>query len=113
METLLINEQFVSQFKYWREGQVRTGMRFRRNLFEHVSKFNHHQRHHAFDLAWKLAQAGKESIVTATSDSYTIWVNLRVVNPAALPSWSNPGLEVGTFEPAPPGLVPLEAVLSA
>ncbi|QYO67403.1 hypothetical protein [Leptolyngbya sp. 7M] len=51
--------------------------------------------------------------MTATSDSYTVWVNLRVVSPAALPSWSNPGLEVEAFEPAPSGLVPLEAVLSA
>lgn len=51
METLLINEQFVSQFKYWREEQLRTEMRFRNHLFEHIDAFAYHQRHQVFELA--------------------------------------------------------------
>jgi hypothetical protein len=88
MSTLLINEQFVSQFKYWREGQIWTGMRFRNDLFEFVSEFNRQQRHEAFDLAWRLAQSGKESIVTATSSRYTVWLNLRVATNSAAGDWS-------------------------
>lgn len=80
METLLINEQFVTQFKYWRAGQVRTGMRFRNNLFEYVSRFKQHQRPQAFELAWQLTQAGKESIVTASTSQYTVWINLRIAD---------------------------------
>ncbi|MBW4464080.1 MAG: hypothetical protein KME07_01400 [Pegethrix bostrychoides GSE-TBD4-15B] len=77
METLLINEQFVSQFKYWQAGQIRTGMRFRNNLFEHVAQFKANQRPQAFELAWKLTQAGQEAIVTASTAQYTVWVSLR------------------------------------
>lgn len=80
METLLINEQFVSQFKYWRLGQIRTGMTFRNNLFECISKFNHNQRHQAFDLAWKLGVAGKDVIVTVSPTQYTVWGNLRTAD---------------------------------
>lgn len=77
METLLINEQFVSQFKYWREGHIQSGMRFRNGLFEHAAAFGHHQRHQAFDLAERLAGLGKEVIITASPNRYMIWVNLR------------------------------------
>jgi hypothetical protein len=82
METLLINEQFVFQFKYWKEGHIRTGMRFRNNLFEYVSQFNQLQRNQAFELAWRLSQSGKEAIVTASASQYTVWHNMRPVNSA-------------------------------
>jgi len=84
METLLIDEQFVSQFKYWRAGQVRTGMRFRNNLFEYISQFKQNQRHQAFALAWELAQTGRDVIVTASATRYIVWVNLREQNGAIL-----------------------------
>lgn len=79
METLLINEQVVDQFKYWREGQIRIGMRFRSDLFEHISKFEHSQRHQAFDLAWRLGIAGKTVVVTASAEQYVVWAGLRDV----------------------------------
>ena len=77
METLLINEQFVAQFKYWQQDQVRTGMRFRNNLFEYVAQFDRQQRHQAFDLAWQLSQAGRQLVVTSSSEFYTVWADLR------------------------------------
>lgn len=77
METLLINEQFVSQFKYWQEGQMRTGMRFRNNLFESIVVFDCRQRVQVFDLVERLAEAGQEVVVTAAPTQYTVWGNLR------------------------------------
>jgi hypothetical protein len=59
METLLINEQLVCQFKYWHEGQLRTGMRFRNSLFEFVARLAADQRLQVFDLADQLVQAQK------------------------------------------------------
>ncbi|MCU0524834.1 MAG: hypothetical protein MUF72_08425 [Elainella sp. Prado103] len=82
METLLINEQFVSQFKFWQDGQIRSGMRFRKDLFECISQFNQHQRHQAFDLAWRLSLAGREVVVTVSPTQYTVWGNLRVSTPS-------------------------------
>jgi hypothetical protein len=79
MDTLLINEQFVSQFKYWQEGQIRTGMQFRSDLFEYIEAFSHRQRHAAFDLAWRLTEAGREPIITASINRYIVWANLKVL----------------------------------
>lgn len=84
METLLINEQFVSQFKYWRDGQIRVGMRFRNNLFESVCQFKPNQRPQAFELAWQLDQSGKEVVVTASPTQYTVWVNLKAADKSVL-----------------------------
>jgi hypothetical protein len=110
-ETLLINEQFVSQFKYWRSGQVRTGMRFRNNLFECVSQFKQNQRPQAFELAWQLTQAGKESIVTTSTSQYTVWVNLRTVD-NGLFNQSDVSSIMGAFDrPVQDGTL-LQAILS-
>lgn len=111
METLLINEQFVSQFKYWRAGQVRTGMRFRSNLFEYVSQFKQHQRPQAFERAWELTQTGREAIVTASATQYTVWVNLREVNRAVL--LDQGGLKIESFEPTEQASRQLETALFA
>ena len=78
METLLINEKFISQFKFWLDGQVQQGMRFRSELFAHVAEFKSSQRREAFDLTWKLSQEkGQQVIVTATNSHYIVWLNLR------------------------------------
>lgn len=78
METLLINEKFISQFKYWLDDQVQQGMRFRNDLFTQVAGFKNSQRREAFDLAWKLSQEREgQVIVTATNFHYTVWLNLR------------------------------------
>jgi hypothetical protein len=119
METLLINEQFVSQFKHWREGQMRTGMRFRNNLFESVATFDYRQRQQVFDLAERLAESGKEVVVTAASTRYTVWINLRAKSKASLSRLSPVPVQVS---PAPvqaarsssaQELLVLEAFLSA
>lgn len=83
METLLISENLVSQFKFWRDGQTQTGMRFRNELFCYVSKFDSRQRHKVFELAWNLACEGAQVVITAERSQYTVWVSLRSPNPTA------------------------------
>lgn len=82
METLLINEQFVSQFSYWMEGQMRKGMRFRNDLFEHIAVFGYRQRQQVFELTERLAETGKEMVVTVSPTQYTVWGNLRMIRPS-------------------------------
>lgn len=101
METLLINEQLIYQFKYWREGQIRTGMRFRQGLFEYVSQFNQWQRYQAFELAWQLTQANREVIMTASLNQYTIWANLRIGDKAVAMAQPKPALTRGAFNRIP------------
>ncbi len=110
METLLINEQFVSQFKYWSAGQIRTGMRFRNGLFEHVSQFKRNQQPQAFELAWQLTQNGREAIVTASATQYTVWASLRSSDSSLADQDSVSRSEI---EPILPSRRRLEAVLSA
>ncbi len=112
METLLINEQFVSQFKYWRDGQMRTGMRFRSNLFEHVTAFNSRQRTQVFDLAERLAKTGKEVVVTASPTQYTLWVNLRTDHSSDL-NRLNPVAVQSTLSAASQEMFLLETCMSA
>lgn len=113
METLLINEQFVFQFKYWRAGQIRTGMRFRSNLFEHMSQFKQNQRPQAFELAWQLTQTGREAIVTASASQYTVWANLREVRSESLPLGPSSGAQVEAFDRPVHASRRLEMALSA
>lgn len=116
METLLINEQFVSQFKFWREGQIRTGMRFRRDLFECISKFNQHQRYQAFDLAWRLSITGREVVVTVSPTQYTVWSNLRIPESEEQPENQFKSVltsNLDTFTLPVPRFLMQEAVLSA
>lgn len=78
METLLINEDLVSPFKFWRDNQVQQGMMYRSELFYCASKFKNHQRQQAFDFAWMLSCKGaKQVIITVTRTYYTVWIGLR------------------------------------
>ena len=86
METLLINEKFICQFKFWMDDRVQQGMRFRNDLFAQVAGFQSSQRREAFELAWKLSQErGQQVVVTATHLHYTVWLNLR--SPASSSPW--------------------------
>lgn len=115
METLLINEQFVSPFKYWQEGKVQTGMRFRNDLFKHINAFSHRQRHQAFDLAESLVEAGKEVVITASSLQYIVWANLRA---SSHPPLEQPDRRIAaptqvTVSHAPAGVLLMQVVMSA
>lgn len=85
METLLINEMLVSQFKFWRDDQVQTGMRFRNKLFRYVCSFDLQQRQQAFALSYSLAQQGPEVIMTVARSQYTVWVSLHGSQGSAAP----------------------------
>lgn len=100
METLLINEQIVSQFKYWREGQMQKGMRFRSNLFEHVALFNYRQRQQVFELAERLTESGKQVVVTASPTQYIVWVNLRRITHSPMSRLSSVPAPVTLTPPA-------------
>jgi phosphoserine phosphatase len=84
MEILLINEELVSRFNFWRNAQVQQGMRYGSELFRLASRFSNHQRQQAFELAQKLSWEGaKQVVVTATAKHYTVWVSLRARSNAA------------------------------
>jgi uncharacterized membrane protein YhfC len=74
---LLINEALVAQFKFWRDGQVQQGMRFRNRLFCQVRSFDRNDREQVFNFSHRLAHAGVEAMITATTSQYTLWVSLN------------------------------------
>lgn len=81
LQTLMIHETLVSQFKFWWKGQIRRGMMFRSELFCYVSQFSREQRHQAFDLAGTLCESDRHAIVTTEHQHYTVWVSLRSLEP--------------------------------
>lgn len=109
-DALLINEAFVIHFNFWMDGQIRSGMRFRHDLFGFVAQFAGDRRQAAFDLAWDLSQRGKQVVVTTAASSYTVWYNLRThLAPTSLPILDESASALD--EPLP--LAPPEAVESA
>lgn len=74
---LIIREEMVSPFKFWREGLLQVGVILRYEIFQLVFRFDINQRQEAFDLAWKLSQTGRKSIITVTDFHYTVWETLR------------------------------------
>ncbi|OLP19748.1 hypothetical protein BST81_04230 [Leptolyngbya sp. 'hensonii'] len=79
-ETLLINEHLVSQFKFWMDGQIQSGMRYRHLFFRLVHQFDNNQRHHAFELAWQVALPGEQVVITTTGKQYKIWAELKSIH---------------------------------
>ena len=77
MEPLVICEQFVSRFKFWSDGQVQDGMQHRNELFRCLRAETVKGRQQIFDLAWALSQEEVHTIITASKEYYTLWVNLR------------------------------------
>lgn len=73
---LLISETFIAPFKFWRDGQVQQGMRFRSRLFRHVGCFDAVQRQQMFDLASSFVQDGQEIVITTARSHYNIWICL-------------------------------------
>lgn len=73
---LVINEDVVTLFKYW-QGELQEGMRCGQELYRHFRSFGRHDRLRAYDLGWKLAQAGHPVCVTCSNQRYAIWVSLR------------------------------------
>jgi hypothetical protein len=87
-EMLLINEALVSQFKFWRDGEVRRGMWFRHQLFGYVRSFDRGDRQQAFDFSARLSDAGVDAMLTVSASQYTLWVSLAQMDLGLSEEWS-------------------------
>ncbi len=77
MEPLVVCEQFVSRFKFWLDGQMQDGMQHRNELFRWLRAEKVAGRQRIYDLGWALSHEGVHTIITASKEHYTLWVNLR------------------------------------
>jgi hypothetical protein len=77
MEPLLINETFISRFKFWLDGQVQDGMHHREELFRCFRTETQQGRQRIYDLGWALSHEGVHTVITASQHHYTLWVSLR------------------------------------
>lgn len=80
METLplVINKHQGVVFKFWFEDRLNDGLRLRNGLFRYVQAFDAFHRDQAYALAYAFGQQGVQTIITCSSDRYTVWVDLKV-----------------------------------
>lgn len=71
-----VDESEVSTFVYWRSG-IRQGMHHLSDLYEHVSTFSLSDRLQAYQLSTELMQAGTNTCLTLSENSYSVWKSLR------------------------------------
>lgn len=90
---LVLSEQQGTPFKFWLDGKINTGLRLRNNLFRHIQTYAAYQRDQAYALGYALAQQKVQTIITCSSGSYKVWVDLK------LPSKDKDLVEESSEEP--------------
>jgi hypothetical protein len=78
---LIVGEQQVAQFKFYLNGALHDGLRYKNDLYRFVKEFRVDERLIAYQFACELILEGIPIIVSVSEHRYGVWVNLR--NPLA------------------------------
>jgi hypothetical protein len=76
LPVLLIQDQ-VSLFKFWFNGNVQEGLRYRNKLFFKSELFQRYQRTEALELGYKISQKNIQTVITFSQLNYILWVDLQ------------------------------------
>lgn len=77
METLFLAEDLVDPFNFWWHGQIARGMHFRNELYAQVLAAPVKERQGFFSQLDRLDLHPCDVVITASSDRYAAWLNLR------------------------------------
>lgn len=99
MALILLQEQTVSVFRFWHDGQLKAGIAYGNQLFHYHQTFDRSQREHACACAWLSEQRGVPAIVTTSGSQYKVWVHLQ--NCKVAESVSSPGSLVSIRDQKP------------
>lgn len=84
----VLNEQLISPFNFFLNGEIQQGMRHQDELYGHLDEFDTRSRLQAYQTACRLMEQAVPVLMTASSQRYVIWVNLRST---FYQSWSSSG----------------------
>ncbi len=80
---LVINEEQVSPFTYWREG-IQKGICYNQELYAHFQTYSVYDRLKAYDIAYEQSSQGMAVCITVSKTHYKIWLSLRSPTRAAI-----------------------------
>lgn len=73
----LLTEQMIHSFNFYRDGEVRPGMRYQNDLYGLFQEFKLEQRLEVYPIATELLKKGIPVVITALQHSYVVWVKMR------------------------------------
>jgi hypothetical protein len=74
---LVLQEASLSIFRFYREGSIRSGMRYEHELYGEIRRFDSTHRLQAYQFAWAMLEYQVPLLMTVAPSYYTIWVSLR------------------------------------
>jgi len=77
MLPVVLSENVVNWFKFYMDGSIREGMRYKNELYGLVREFPGSHRLKGYQIACELAESGTPVAITASDDRYAIWSSLR------------------------------------
>ncbi len=84
MLPLIVVENLIAPFKFWREG-IHEGMLYRNNFYVVLHRFTKAERTQAHDKATEESDRGFKVCITVSKTHYTVWVDMRSRVSAPLP----------------------------
>lgn len=85
MLPLIVVENLIAPFKFWREG-IHEGMLYRNDFYVVLERFASAERTQAHAKATEESNRGFKVCITVSKTHYTVWVEMRSRVPAALPT---------------------------
>jgi hypothetical protein len=77
MLPIIIHEQIIQFFRFYRNGNLQHGMSYRGQLYKLVKSFPTHTRSEAYALGNRFSHQGYQSVITVTLQTYRVWIELR------------------------------------
>ena len=84
MLPLIVVEDLVAPFKFWRDG-IHEGMLYRNDFYVVLQRFASAERTEAHTQALREGNRGFKVCITVSKAYYTVWVEMRSQGSAALP----------------------------
>ena len=80
----LISEQQVRPFNYYQDGAIFCAIAFQHRFYKRVYQFDQVERSKAYAIGCQLGERGRDVVITASNQHYTLWVDLHA-DIAAIP----------------------------
>ena len=73
----VIQEKLAPSFNFYHNGKIRKGIHHQHEFFGEVRRFHAIHRLQAYQFAWALLEHQVPLIITASAQSFVIWVNIQ------------------------------------
>jgi len=75
----IVDEQLIRPFNFYFNGNICQGMTHQGKLYRLTHAFEHHKRAEALALACELSTQGGQIVITTSTHTFRVWVDLRSI----------------------------------